>query len=112
VRNQPSQDVDSIDTTPIGYDADALKTEASVVVKIFIVGFIVAILYSLVSSFYFLVRDKGEGDRTVRRLSWRIGLSLLLVLLLYVGFELGIIEPRGVDPVVYPSPSQQQSATE
>lgn len=79
------------------------------IVKIFIVGFIVAILYSLASSFYFLVRDKGEGDRTVRRLSWRIGLSLLLVVLLYIGFELGIIEPRGVNPVVYPSPSDQPS---
>ncbi|MGK7295219.1 MAG: twin transmembrane helix small protein [Candidatus Wenzhouxiangella sp. M2_3B_020] len=73
-------------------------------VKIIIVVFMLAILYSLASSFYFLVHDKGEGDRTVRRLSWRIGLSLLLVLLLFAGFKLGIIEPRGVNPVTYPAP--------
>lgn len=76
------------------------------VVKIIIVVFMLAILYSLASSFYFLVHDKGEGDRTVRRLSWRIGLSLLLVLLLFAGFKLGIIEPRGVDPVTYPAPAE------
>lgn len=72
-------------------------------VKIIIFAFLGAILYSLASSFYFLVHDKGEGDRTVRRLSWRIGLSLLLVLLLYAGFQLGLIEPRGIDPVTYPA---------
>lgn len=79
-------------------------------VKIISFAFLAAILYSLGSSFYFLVHDKGEGDRTVRRLSWRIGLSLLLVLLLYAGFELGLIEPRGIDPVTYP-PSQENDGS-
>lgn len=73
--------------------------------KVIIIGFLIAILYSLGSSFYFLVHDKGEGDRTVRRLSWRVGMSLLLVLLLFAGFKLGIIEPRGVNPVNYPPPA-------
>lgn len=71
--------------------------------KFIVVAFLVAILYSLASSFYFLVHDKGEGERTVRRLSWRVGLSLLLVALLFGGFKLGLIEPRGVNPVHYPS---------
>jgi hypothetical protein len=80
-----------------------------VLVNIIIFAFVGAILYSLASSFYFLVHDKGEGDRAVRRLSWRIGLSLLLVLLLYAGFKLGLIEPRGIDPVAYPTPQQSQT---
>nr|WP_240956384.1 twin transmembrane helix small protein [Wenzhouxiangella sp. XN79A] len=71
--------------------------------KIIILAFLAAILYSLASSFYFLVNDKGDGDRTVRRLTWRVGLSLLLVIGLYVSFKLGWIEPRGVDPVRYPA---------
>ena len=70
--------------------------------KVFVSVFLLGILYSLASSFYFLVHDKGEGDRTVRRLSWRVGLSLGLVLLLFAGFKLGVIEPRGANPVVYP----------
>jgi len=76
-----------------------------VLIKIIVLAFMGAILYSLASSFYFLVNDKGEGDRTVRRLTWRIGLSLLLVIGLWVGFKLGWIEPSGVDPVRYTTPS-------
>jgi succinate dehydrogenase/fumarate reductase cytochrome b subunit len=79
------------------------QRQSNVLSKIIIIGFLVAILYSLASSFYFLVTDKGEGDRAVRRLSWRVGLSLLLVIGLYVSFQLGWVEPRGVNPVRYPS---------
>lgn len=71
--------------------------------KIVIIGFMLAILYSLGSSFYFLVHDKGEGDRTVRRLTWRVVLSLTLVIALYTGFRMGWIEPQGVNPVQYPA---------
>lgn len=73
--------------------------------KLIILGFMGAIIWALFSSFYFLVRDKGVGVRTVRRLSWRVGLSLLLVVLLWVGFSLGLIEPQGINPVRYPPPS-------
>ena len=72
--------------------------------KIVIILFFLAIVYSLASSFYFLIHDRGEGDRTVRRLSWRVGLSLLLVGLLFAGFKLGWIEPQGVNPVRYAQP--------
>ncbi len=61
--------------------------------KILIILFLIVILYSLASSFWYLVKDKGQGDRTVRRLTWRIGLSLLLFLLLWVGYQMGWIEP-------------------
>lgn len=71
--------------------------------KILVIAAFVVILYTLASSFYFLVRDSGEGDRTVRRLSWRVGLSLGLVILLWIGFQAGVIEPQGVDPVQYPA---------
>ncbi|AKS41895.1 DUF2909 domain-containing protein [Wenzhouxiangella marina] len=69
--------------------------------KVIIIGIFLAILYTLASSFYFLVNDQGEGDRAVRRLSWRVALSLLLLGLLWGGFKLGIIEPQGVNPVRY-----------
>lgn len=71
--------------------------------KVLIIGVFLGILYTLASSFYFLITDRGDGDRAVRRLSWRIGLSLGLLLLLWAGFYFGIIEPQGVNPVRYPS---------
>lgn len=62
-------------------------------VKAVIIVFLLVILFALGSSFYFMVRDKGEGTRALRRLAWRIGLSLLLLAVLYGMFLLGWIEP-------------------
>jgi hypothetical protein len=76
------------------------------VMKIFIILFLITIIYSLASSFFFLVRDKGEGDRTVRRLTWRIGLSLVLFILLWGAYQMGWIEPSSRGPVRAPSESQ------
>jgi hypothetical protein len=69
-------------------------------VKAVIIIFLLTILYTLGSSFYFMVKDKGEGDRALKRLMWRIGLSIMLLVLLYVMFLLGWIEPSG-GPVNY-----------
>lgn len=71
-------------------------------VKIAVVLFLLVIIYTLFSSFYYLAKDKGQGDRVVRRLSWRIGLSLLLVLSLFGAYKMGWIEPGGTNPVQYP----------
>ena len=69
-------------------------------VKAVIIIFLLVILYALGSSFYFMVRDKGKGDRMLKRLMWRVGLSIFLVLVLYAMFLLGWIQPTG-GPVNY-----------
>ncbi len=74
--------------------------------KIFIILFLLTILYSLISSFFFLVRDKGKGDRTVKRLTWRIGLSLVLFATLWGAYQLGWIEPSSNGPVHVPGANQ------
>lgn len=71
--------------------------------KILIIGVFLGILYTLASSFYFLVNDDQDSDRAVRRLSWRVGLSLALLAVLWAGFYFGLIEPQGINPVRYPS---------
>ncbi len=73
--------------------------------KILIIVFILAIIYSLGSALIFLVKDHGEGDRTVNRLTWRIGLSLVLFLFLWVAYQLGWIEPNS-GPIRIPQPEQ------
>jgi cytochrome bd-type quinol oxidase subunit 2 len=72
-------------------------------VKVLLVLVLLTIIYTLISSFWFLVRDKGEGTRAVRRLTWRIGLSVLLFALLYLAFLAGWIKPGSGNPVQYPS---------
>jgi len=69
-------------------------------VKIIIVIFLLVILYTLVSSFFFMLKDKGESDRMLKRLMWRVGLSFLLLLALYFMFLLGWFEPSS-GPVNY-----------
>jgi O-antigen/teichoic acid export membrane protein len=69
--------------------------------KILIIVGLLLILYSLASALYFLVRDHGEGDRTVKRLTWRIALSLVLFLAMWAAYQLGWIQPKG-GPVNWP----------
>jgi hypothetical protein len=64
------------------------------VIKILIIVFLITIVYSLGSALVFLVKDHGEGDRTVKRLTWRISLSLVLLLFLWLAYYLGWIEPK------------------
>lgn len=56
---------------------------------------IALILFNLISGLVFLVRDRGQGERTVRALTWRIGLSIGLFLLLMLAYWSGIVSPNG-----------------
>jgi len=69
-------------------------------VKAVIIIFLLVILYSLGSSLIFMVRDRGQGERALHRLMWRVGLSIFLLILLYVMFQLGWIESSG-GPIRY-----------
>jgi hypothetical protein len=56
----------------------------------------VAIVISLGSAMWFLVKDKGGSDRMARGLTIRIGLSVALFILLYVLNLAGVIQPHGL----------------
>ncbi len=76
--------------------------------KAVVVIALLVIAYTLGSSFYFLIRDKGEGTRTVRRLTWRVGLSLLLFMLIIFAMTSGWLQPGSAGPVRYPAIEQPQ----
>jgi hypothetical protein len=59
--------------------------------KIVVILFLLFIVGSLFSALYFLIRDKGQGERTVRALTVRVALSVLLFALLMLGFYFGLI---------------------
>lgn len=54
--------------------------------NVLIVVVMLAILVSLGSGLYFLVRDRGQTERTVFSLSIRVALAVLLLALLALGF--------------------------
>jgi succinate dehydrogenase/fumarate reductase cytochrome b subunit len=64
--------------------------------KLLIIGVLIVILYNLGAGLYYMMVDKGKTDRTVKSLSWRIGLSVGLILLVILGIYTGVIKPHGI----------------
>jgi uncharacterized membrane protein len=63
-------------------------------VKVFILLALALILAALASGFMGLFKEGQDDRRTVRALTWRVGLSLGLFLVIVVLGSLGVIEPR------------------
>jgi hypothetical protein len=66
------------------------------IVKVIIVILLVSIFFALGSALYYLMRDQGGSDRIVKALTWRIGLSLLLFVLILAAYAMGWITPNQV----------------
>lgn len=62
--------------------------------KTIIIVVMLIILGALFSSLVFLVKDKGKTERTVKSLTWRIGLSLSLFIFLFLAFKFHWIAPH------------------
>jgi hypothetical protein len=60
-------------------------------VKIIVVLFLIFIVASLLSALYFLIKDRGQTDRTAKALTLRVALSVVLFVLLMLGFYSGLI---------------------
>ncbi|MEF8700767.1 MAG: twin transmembrane helix small protein [Candidatus Accumulibacter sp. UW20] len=59
--------------------------------KLIVILLLVTVVGSLFSGLFFLYRDRGTGIRTAQALTLRIGLSILIFVLLMIGFRLGWI---------------------
>jgi cytochrome bd-type quinol oxidase subunit 2 len=68
------------------------------IIKYLIVIVLVAIVASLASGLYFMLKDKGGSRRMVNSLTVRIGLSVALFVLLFVAWFFGLIEPHPITP--------------
>jgi hypothetical protein len=64
--------------------------------RIVIIAFLVVILASLGSALFYLIRDKGSTQRTVKALTVRISLSITLFLLLMLSYYFGLIPKQGL----------------
>lgn len=62
--------------------------------RFIVLVFIGFILVSLFSALFFLLKDKGSSQRTVRALTIRVALSIALFVLILLGFQLGLITDR------------------
>jgi hypothetical protein len=71
-------------------------------IKVIIVIAFIGILASLASALFFMVNDRGDSRRSVKALTWRVGLSVGLFLFIMALVGLGLIEPHGIYPAAPP----------
>ena len=68
--------------------------------KFLVVLAFIAILGSLASALFFMLRGgqegKGKSGRMARALAFRVGFSILLFLCLLLAWKLGYIRPTGI----------------
>ena len=65
-------------------------------VKAIVLAFLLAIVATLFSGFFFLLKDPSTSRRTLRALKLRVGLSIAFAVFLVVSYFMGWIHPHGV----------------
>ena len=65
-------------------------------IKIIVILLFLAALGSLASALVFLVKDKSDTNRTAKALTYRIGISVVIFILLMLAYFAGYIEPHGI----------------
>ncbi len=63
-------------------------------IRIAILVTLFVIIASLGSGLFYLIRDRGQSRRTLNALTLRITLSVILFLLILIGYATGVITPN------------------
>jgi hypothetical protein len=71
---------------------------------------LLVIVGSLGSALFYLLSDRNRSPRTVKALTFRIGLSIGLFILLLLGYAAGLLQPHGVRPGQRPGAAVEQPA--
>ena len=64
--------------------------------KAVIITLLVLIMLSLAMGLWYIWADRDNSTRAVRSLTWRVGLSVTLIILLFLGIWMGWIQPHGI----------------
>ena len=64
--------------------------------KIVVLSLLLIVIFSLGSALFHFVRNGGDSDKMLKALTWRIGLSVFIFLLLLIGQAVGLIQPHGL----------------
>ncbi len=64
--------------------------------RLVIIAVLIVIIGSLGSALVQLARGKGDSQKMLRALTWRIGLSVGLFIALLVAWRMGLIRPHGL----------------
>jgi len=67
-----------------------------VIFKTIIVVLLLVVIFSLGQALFYLIKDESKSDRMLKSLTWRIGLSVFIFILLLIGQATGLIQPHGL----------------
>jgi H+/Cl- antiporter ClcA len=86
--------------TEIGqvYKLGAARMET--LIRLLIIGVLLAIVASLGSALFHLSRKARDSRKVARDLTIRVGLSVALFILLLIAWRLGLISPHGLAPAI------------
>ncbi len=81
-------------------------------VKFVVILLLCFVIVSLFTGLYYLVKDKGQSNRTVNALTVRIGLSVLAIVIVLIAGATGMIEMNPNPMSGQPPASTDKAATE
>ena len=64
--------------------------------KLVIILALIVIVWQLGAGLYYMMVDKGTTDRTVKALTWRIAVSVGLILAVMLMIYTGVIKPHDI----------------
>ncbi len=73
--------------------------------KIVIVILVLLMIVSLGSAMVYMFKDRGQTDRTLNALKWRVGIWAVLLVFIIAGLKFGFIIPS--NSLVPPTPSTE-----
>lgn len=64
--------------------------------KIIIVSVLLFIIYSLGVALFSFVKNDPNSDKMLKALTFRISLSIVLIIIMMIGAKMGLITPHGM----------------
>jgi hypothetical protein len=64
--------------------------------RLLVIAILIAIIASLGAALFQLATGKGDSSKMLKALTWRIGLSVALFIVLLLAWRAGIIKPHGL----------------
>jgi len=64
--------------------------------RLVVIAVLIGIIASMASAAFQLAGGKGDSGKMLKALTWRIGLSVALFVVLIVAWKAGIIQPHGL----------------
>jgi xanthine/uracil permease len=82
------------------------------IIKTLVIIAFLLIILSLGSALYHLVKrgDAAHSEKTVKALTFRIGLSVLLFILIFIAYATGFIKPEGIGSRIHHSQNESSQA--